>query len=137
MEQVELEHRSPKSHYLRTSRKNFEKQLGDIERRQARIRRIRQKLNENETKRKVDAKRPESSKSGHNVDKTQNLPEDIESRASEADTEPNTRELHVKRPESSKSSYHIGKTQNFPVDLASIASEAGTEPAMKVLYICH
>lgn len=41
---MELEHRSPKSRYLRTSRKNFESQLGQIERRQTRIRRIRQKL---------------------------------------------------------------------------------------------
>ncbi len=45
--QIELEHRSSKSRYLRTNRKNFEKQLGDIERRQARNRRIRQKLNKN------------------------------------------------------------------------------------------
>ncbi len=44
-DQMELEHRSPKSRYRRTSHKQFEKQLGHIERRQARIRRIRQKLN--------------------------------------------------------------------------------------------
>ncbi|KJA26291.1 hypothetical protein HYPSUDRAFT_133110, partial [Hypholoma sublateritium FD-334 SS-4] len=37
-EAMELEHRSPKSRYLRTSRKDFESQLSRIERRQARIR---------------------------------------------------------------------------------------------------
>jgi hypothetical protein len=36
----ELEHRSPKARYTRTSRKHFIKQLTQIERRQARIRRI-------------------------------------------------------------------------------------------------
>jgi hypothetical protein len=36
-----LEHRSPKARYTRTSRKNFVKQLTQIERRQARLRRIR------------------------------------------------------------------------------------------------
>jgi hypothetical protein len=40
----ELEHRRPKARYLRTSRKNFTKQLAQIERRQARIRRIREQL---------------------------------------------------------------------------------------------
>ena len=39
--QGELEHRSPKSRYARTDRKSFVKQLTIIERRQARIRRIR------------------------------------------------------------------------------------------------
>lgn len=39
--QGELEHRSPKSRYTCTDRKGFIKQLTVIERRQARIRRIR------------------------------------------------------------------------------------------------
>ena len=39
--QGELEHRSPKSRYACTDRKSFIKQLTVIERRQARIRRIR------------------------------------------------------------------------------------------------
>lgn len=43
---MELEHKSPKSRYRRTSRKDFEKELVCIERRQARIRRIRQKLDD-------------------------------------------------------------------------------------------
>src|ERR1700749_20611 len=39
----ELEHRSPKARYTRTSHKGFIKQMTQIERRQARIRRIRAK----------------------------------------------------------------------------------------------
>ena len=42
--QGELEHRRAKSGYKRTSKKNFTKQLAQIERRQSRIKRIRQKL---------------------------------------------------------------------------------------------
>jgi hypothetical protein len=42
--QGELEHRSPKSRYRRTDRKSFVKQLTRIERRQARIRRIGDKI---------------------------------------------------------------------------------------------
>lgn len=38
-----MEHRSPKARYRRTDRKNFVKQLTQIERRQARIRRIKQR----------------------------------------------------------------------------------------------
>lgn len=40
--QGELEHRSPKARYKRTDRKEFIRQLTQIERRQARIRRIKQ-----------------------------------------------------------------------------------------------
>ncbi|RDB25667.1 hypothetical protein Hypma_006970 [Hypsizygus marmoreus] len=40
----ELEHRTPKRRYQRTSKKGFKKQLAQIERRQARIKRIREKL---------------------------------------------------------------------------------------------
>jgi hypothetical protein len=42
--QSELEHRTAKARYKRTDRKNFVKQLTQIERRQARIRRIRVRL---------------------------------------------------------------------------------------------
>lgn len=42
--QGELEHRTPKTRYSRTSRKGFLKQMTQIERRQARIHRIREKL---------------------------------------------------------------------------------------------
>lgn len=38
--QGELEHRTPKARYSRTDRKQFVKQMAQIERRQARIRRI-------------------------------------------------------------------------------------------------
>jgi hypothetical protein len=42
--QGELEHRTSKSRYTRTSRKNFLKQMAQIERRQARIRRIKDRI---------------------------------------------------------------------------------------------
>lgn len=76
---MELEHRSPKSRYRRTSRKDFEKQLGHIERRQARIRRIRQKLSENGKIGEILAheKRLESSTSDYHIGKTQNYPLDL------------------------------------------------------------
>lgn len=76
---MELQHRHPKSHYLRTSRKNFEKQLGSIERRQARIHRIRQKLNHRNkfAETLVHEKRPESPTSDYHIGKTQNHPVDL------------------------------------------------------------
>jgi hypothetical protein len=40
----ELEHRTPKARYKRTSRKFFSAQMAKIERREARIRRIRERL---------------------------------------------------------------------------------------------
>jgi hypothetical protein len=42
--QGELEHRTRKARYRRTDRKNFQKQLAQIERRTARLRRIRARL---------------------------------------------------------------------------------------------
>jgi hypothetical protein len=45
--QGELEHRTPKSRYFRTDRKKFVKQLTHIERRIARLRRIRARLSGN------------------------------------------------------------------------------------------
>lgn len=81
---MELEHRSPKSRYHRTSRKDFEKQLGRIERRQARIRRIRQKLDKsnenksNETRKELaHEKGPESWAVEYHIGKTQNYPVDL------------------------------------------------------------
>lgn len=78
---MELEHRSPKSQYLRTSRKDFEKQIGQIERRQARIRRIRQKLDKSSNPQEVFVyeKRPVSSELKHtyHIGKTQNHPLDL------------------------------------------------------------
>lgn len=74
---MELEHRSPKSRYLRTSRKDFEKQLGCIERRQARIRRIRQKLTSSTRCALAHEKGPESSACAYHIGKTQNSPLDL------------------------------------------------------------
>lgn len=80
---MELEHRSPKSRYLRTSRKDFEKQLGQIERRQARIRRIRQKLNEsgNDVQKSFIHEKspgPEATVAAtYHIGKTQNHPFDV------------------------------------------------------------
>lgn len=77
---MELEHRSPKSRYLRKSRKDFERQLGCIERRQARIRRIRQKMNSNNKIQNtfVHEKGPVSltANSSYHIGKTQNYPLD-------------------------------------------------------------
>jgi hypothetical protein len=42
--QGELEHRSPKARFSRTDKKSFIKQMAQIERRQARLRRIRRQL---------------------------------------------------------------------------------------------
>ena len=69
---MELEHRSPKSRYLRTNRKYFEKQLGSIERRQARIRRIRQKMANSTRSSLTHEKGPESSACAYHIGKTQN-----------------------------------------------------------------
>ncbi|KAF9473559.1 hypothetical protein BDN70DRAFT_761574, partial [Pholiota conissans] len=82
-EQMELEHRSPKSHYRRTSRKMFEKQLSQIERRQTRIRRIRQRLNNSGKMRFTLSleKGPESSACAYHIGKTQNHPVDLGSLA--------------------------------------------------------
>lgn len=83
---MELEHRSPKSRYLRTSRKNFEEQLSRIERRQARLRRIRQKLDDLTSNHKtfVHEKGPESMSSNYHIGKTQNHPLDLGSLARES-----------------------------------------------------
>lgn len=88
--QMELEHRSPKSRYLRTSRKNFEKQLTQIERRQARIRRIRQKFNDNGKARTVfkHEKGPESSACDYHIGKTQNHPLNLDLLARESRDDP-------------------------------------------------
>ncbi|KJA26033.1 hypothetical protein HYPSUDRAFT_105527, partial [Hypholoma sublateritium FD-334 SS-4] len=64
-EAMELEHRSPKSQYLRTSRKDFESQISRIERRQARI-------------------RPELPTSNYHIGKTQNHALDLGSLSRES-----------------------------------------------------
>jgi hypothetical protein len=73
--QAELEHRNPKSRYTRTSRKGFLKQLTQIERRQARIRRIREELvKANKLPQETLASDPEVP---YNIGKSQNLPVDL------------------------------------------------------------
>jgi hypothetical protein len=71
--QGELEHRSPKSWYARTSRKQYVHQLAQIERHRSRIQRIRNK----------NKLRPESEEvppipeAHHIIGKSQNFPEKI------------------------------------------------------------
>jgi hypothetical protein len=73
--QGELEHRSAKSRYARTSRKGFTHQLAQIERRQARIRRIRDR---HKTANQPDAEIPPGMPNVHHViGKSQNQPESI------------------------------------------------------------
>lgn len=71
--QAELEHRTPKSRYTRTSRKGFEKQLAKIERLQASVRRIRQKVRKPGIRPDKDSV-PESSSVKYHIGKTQNNP---------------------------------------------------------------
>lgn len=94
---MELEHRSPKSRYLRTSRKDFEKQLGCIERRQARIRRIRQKLVESTKNQEVliHEKGPESAALDYHIGKTQNHPLDLGTFAQQAGTDPAAKVFYI------------------------------------------
>ncbi|KAF8190150.1 hypothetical protein BJ912DRAFT_799703, partial [Pholiota molesta] len=75
-EAMELEHRSPKSRYRRTSRKQFVKQLTQIERRQARICRIHQKFNAADKAQTAPKheKGPDSSSCDYHIGKTQNYP---------------------------------------------------------------
>lgn len=74
----ELEHRTPKSRYTRTSRKRFIKQLTQIERRQARIRRIREHLKSNSSsKSSLREDVPSLPESHHIIGQTQNHPVDL------------------------------------------------------------
>jgi hypothetical protein len=75
--QGELEHRSAKSRYTRTSRKGFLRQLAQIERRQARIRRICEKYQAGDWP--VNQFNPGSPNGHHNIGKSQNQPENIPS----------------------------------------------------------
>lgn len=65
--QGELEHRTPKSRYKRTDKKTFVKQLTEIERREARIRRIRMRLG-----RARGEQVPRSLEEHHHIGKSQN-----------------------------------------------------------------
>jgi hypothetical protein len=73
--QAELEHRTPKSRYTRTSKKDFTKQLAQIERRQARIRRIRERLVK--TKMPTPESVARNPDEPYNIGKSQNLPVNI------------------------------------------------------------
>lgn len=77
---MELEHCSPKSRYLRTSRKNFVKQLTQIERRQARIRRICRKFDAADKAQAMPQheKGPESLACDYHIGKTQNFPVNLD-----------------------------------------------------------
>lgn len=87
--QMELEHKSPKTCYRRTSRKCFEKQLGNIERCQACIRRIRQRLNHSGQIQDVlmHEKGLESSTSSYHIGNTQNHPVGLIAIARQADND--------------------------------------------------
>lgn len=103
--QSELEHRTPKKWYLRTSKKAFLRQITQIERRQARIRRIRSHLN-------------------HDRDTKSDEESDV-ARLSEAETpwvDPAVR-------------YHIGKTQNNPEHITSFIQKNERDPAIKVSLV--
>jgi hypothetical protein len=73
--QGELEHRTPKARYTRTSRKNFIKQITQIERRQTRIRRIRDRLRQ--TKNVGNEEVASSPDAHHHIGKSENNPEHI------------------------------------------------------------
>ncbi|KAH7919882.1 hypothetical protein BV22DRAFT_1022211, partial [Leucogyrophana mollusca] len=78
----ELEHRTPKRWYTRTSRKQYVKQMTHIERRQARIRRIRERLEMSgcTTRERRDDKSDfmtDSPEVHHAIGASQNLPRDI------------------------------------------------------------
>lgn len=73
--QGELEHRTPKARYSRTNRKEFVKQMAQLERRQARIRRIRAK---NFATVNIDAEAlPSTPDVHHHIGKSQNNSEHI------------------------------------------------------------
>jgi hypothetical protein len=76
IKQTELEHRTPKSRYMRTSRKSFVKQLADIERRQTRIRRAREQfIRSSKSPPEVVVSNLEAP---YNMGKSQNQPVNIE-----------------------------------------------------------
>lgn len=94
---MELEHRSPKSRYLWTSRKDFEKQLTQIERRQARIRRIRQKFTEAGKVRIAlkDQKGADASVFDYHIGKTQNHPINLDVLTRESRNDPAAKVLSI------------------------------------------
>jgi hypothetical protein len=74
----ELEHRTPKARYKRTSRKFFNAQMAKIERREARIRRIRERLSPGRAK-KIQVNGAASTPHlSYHIGKNQNNPEHIQ-----------------------------------------------------------
>jgi hypothetical protein len=72
--QSELEHRRPKAWHLRTDRKGFVKQMTQMERRQARIRRIKHSLSSTRAQAEPVAAEPEAR---YHIGVSQNRPEHI------------------------------------------------------------
>ena len=72
--QGELEHRNSKTRYRRTSKKHFVKQLAQIERRQARLRRIRQRIPKAASSIEVA---PQNPKAGYQIGQSDKLSKDI------------------------------------------------------------
>src|SRR5882762_12004525 len=72
--QMELEHRTPKARYKRTDKKKFIRQLARIERREARLRRVRARLPGNGGLEEQVAKTPQEH---HHIGVSQNHHEHI------------------------------------------------------------
>lgn len=79
--QSELEHRKPKSRYKRTDKKNFVKQLAQIERREARLRRINSKLPNSRRSRtsrwRKAARKPISPQVHHHIGRSEDVYEHV------------------------------------------------------------
>lgn len=76
----ELEHRNPKGRYKRTSKKNFKKQLVQIERRQARLRRIQKAAATGAYYKAADEQEPpllHDPSTHHHIGLSENLPQHI------------------------------------------------------------
>jgi hypothetical protein len=74
LQQGELEHRTPKMRYKRTDRKQFVKQLARMERREARIHRMRPQEPASQCDDEECAATPEAH---HTIGKTENFPEHL------------------------------------------------------------
>jgi len=88
--QGELEHRTSKNRYRRTNRKGFLKQLTQIERRQYRIRAIREKYKNSSARLETEVvdRNPEAH---HQIGKSQNFPEHIGMFLQKHDKDPATK----------------------------------------------
>lgn len=107
----ELEHRNPKGRYKRTSKKQFKKQLAQIERRQARLRRIRQNIQTMGVKKDLQSSSPTDLSSHHHIGVSENLPQHIGCFIQENQGDPATKA-------STKRFTHLLKTNHFLVQIA-------------------